>query len=55
MHHFNVTPLVFTHTKNNVIKGGDFFEQNHKGMGFGGHTYSEKSNNDAEKAAAKPR
>jgi hypothetical protein len=44
---------VFT-TKGIIIFGGDFFEQNHKQMGFGGHKYDEKADNDAA-AAAKSR
>jgi hypothetical protein len=46
VHHFNVTPLVFT-KKGAIIFGGDYFEPNPKQMGFGGHTYTEKSDNDA--------
>jgi hypothetical protein len=51
IHHFNVTPLVFT-TEGIIIFGGDFFEQNHKQMGFGGHKYDEKADNDAAAASS---
>jgi hypothetical protein len=46
VHHFNVTPLVFT-KKGKIVHGGDYFESNHTQMGFNGHTYTEKSDNDA--------
>jgi hypothetical protein len=50
LHHFKSKPLAFT-TKGLLVAGGDMFVQNKKAMGFGGHTYNEQTNSDAEAAA----